>query len=350
MSFLGEIIEDVGSGVTPVELLATWQRLSYAIELIRQATVTHFLRLSNEKVQERENRLRRFNRLVSHELKSRVGAVRGAASLLAEPWLVPEQREQFQRIVLQNAEGLQHVLENLEAISRIESDSRQSRNILLPQATAEAARQLREAADARNVSVRIADDLPAVEVDAATVELCLANYLSNAIKYSDPAKAERWVEVSGDLTFGGSPPSAGELTVRVRDNGLGVPPEGRARLFEQFYRAHDDTITGAEGSGLGLSLVRESVAALGGRAWVDFPEEGGAIFAFSLPSRRKKMRRLPERNARSLRSKVLARLSACFVPRSAVIEVRIPSRGHAGPSHPRLRLRLTTDLIRAEQA
>lgn len=286
LSFLGEIIEDVGTGVAPSELLSTWQRVSSAVELIQQATVTHFLRLFNEKVQERETRLRRFNRMVSHELKSRVGAIRGAASLLAEPWLVPEQREQFQRIILQNAEGLQHVLENLETISRIESDARQSRNILLPQATAEAARQLREAAEAKGVNVRIADDLPAVEVDAATVELCLANYISNAIKYSDPAKAERWVQVSGELTFGGTPPGAGELTVRVRDNGLGIPPESRARLFEQFYRAHDDTITGAEGTGLGLSLVRETVSALGGRAWVEFPDDGGTIFAFSLPSRR----------------------------------------------------------------
>jgi signal transduction histidine kinase len=286
VSFLGEIVEDVGSGVPPVELLSTWQRVSYAVELIRQATVTHFLRLFNEKVKERENRLRRFNRMVSHELKSRVGAIRGAASLLSEPWLAQEQREQFHRIILQNGEGLQHVLENLETISRIESDSRQRHNVLLPQATAEAARQLRDAADARHVSIRIADDLPAVEVDAATVELCLANYLSNAIKYSDPAKAERWVDVSGELTFAGRPPGAGELIVRVRDNGLGVPPEARGRLFEQFYRAHDDTITGAEGTGLGLSLVRESVAALGGRAWVEFPEEGGSIFAFSLPSRR----------------------------------------------------------------
>lgn len=286
VSFLGEIIDDVGTGVPPAELLSTWQRVSYAVDLIRQATVTHFLRLFNEKVQERENRLRRFNRMVSHELKSRVAAIRGAASLLSESWLVQEQRDQFHRIVLQNAEGLQHVLENLEAISRIESDARQRRNILLPQATAEAARQLRDAATAHGVRIQIADELPAVEVDAATVELCLANYLSNAIKYSDPAKADRWVEVSGELVFGGSPPGAGELIVRVRDNGLGVPPDARARLFEQFYRAHDDTITGAEGSGLGLSLVRESVAALGGRAWVEFPDDGGSLFAFSLPSRR----------------------------------------------------------------
>ena len=286
VSFLGDMIEDLGTTVPPQELFESWRRITHATEQIRQATMTHFLRLSNEQVKERENRLRRFNRMVSHELKNRVGAIRGAASLLPETWLEPEERERFHSIVLENATGLQHVIENLEALSRVESESRQNRNVLLPQAAAESARQLRDAARARNVTVRIAEDLPAVEVDAATVELSLANYISNAIKYSDPAKLERWVEVSGELSFGGPPPHSGELIVRVRDNGLGIPPDARERLFEQFYRAHGETITGVEGSGLGLSLVRETIAALGGKAWAEFPEEGGTVFAFSLPSRR----------------------------------------------------------------
>jgi len=286
VSFLGDMIEDLGTTVPPQELFESWRRITHATEQIRQATMTHFLRLSNEQVKERENRLRRFNRMVSHELKNRVGAIRGAASLLPETWLEPEERERFHSIVLENATGLQHVIENLEALSRVESESRQNRNVLLPQAAAESARQLRDAARARNVTVRIAEDLPAVEVDAATVELSLANYISNAIKYSDPAKPERWVEVSGELSFGGPPPHSGELIVRVRDNGLGIPPDARERLFEQFYRAHGETITGVEGSGLGLSLVRETIAVLGGKAWAEFPEEGGTVFAFSLPSRR----------------------------------------------------------------
>jgi signal transduction histidine kinase len=298
LSFLGETIDDLGAAgadgsagatiapIAPRELLATWQRIAQAMELIRQATMTHFLRLSHEQVQEREERLRRFNRMVSHELKNRVGAIRGAASLLPEPWLQGTEREQFHSIILQNAEGLQRVLENLETLSRVEGDARQQRNVLLPQAAAEAARQLRDAAQLRSVTVRIADDLPAVEVDAATVELCLTNYLSNAIKYSDPAKAERWVEVVGTLSDRADRPGMRELVVRVRDNGLGVPPQARARLFEQFYRAHGETVTGVEGTGLGLSLVRETIAALGGKAWAEFPEEGGTVFAFSFPSRR----------------------------------------------------------------
>jgi signal transduction histidine kinase len=78
----------------------------------------------------------------------------------------------------------------------------------------------------------------------------------------------------------------GELAVYVRDNGLGVPVERRRLLFDRFYRAHTDTVTGAEGTGLGLNIVRETVESLGGRAWAEFPESGETVFAFSLPSRR----------------------------------------------------------------
>jgi signal transduction histidine kinase len=286
LTFLSEGLDETAASVAPREIAACWQRVSHAAELIRQATLTHFLRLAGEAVREREERLRRFNRMVSHELKNRVGAIRGAAGLLPEPWLDDAQRGRFQHMISENAAELQHVLDNLEALSRLESDARQQRNVLLPHAATEVARQLRASAEARGVSVRVADDLPAVEVDAAAAELCLVNYVSNAIKYSDPSAAERWVEVSGELRFGVPPEGGGELVVRVADNGLGVPPAARARLFDQFYRAHGETVTGVEGTGLGLSIVRETVESLGGRAWVEFPHDAGSVFCFSLPSRR----------------------------------------------------------------
>ena len=262
-----------------------WQRVGEVTEHIRQATMTHFLRISAEQVRLREERLRRFNRMVSHELKNRVGAIRGASELLMEPWLEPAQVAQFNRIVAQNAEGLQRVIENLVALSRIDRDARQQRNILLPQAASEVVRQLRDAAKLNAVDVQIDADIPAVEVDAAAVELCLANYISNAIKYSDKAKAERWVKVSGELVVS-TLARSGELLVRVQDNGLGVPPALRGRLFEEFYRAHGETVTGIEGTGLGLSIVQETIESLGGRVWTEFPDEGGSVFGFSLPSRR----------------------------------------------------------------
>ena len=285
-TFLEEILDETGIECSRVELVSTVRRLTHAIELIRQATTTHFFRLSAERVAEREGRLRRFNRTVSHELKNRVSAIRGAGNLLSEEWITPEERGRFHRMVAENAAELQHVLENLEALSRLDGDSRQQRNVLLPQAAAEAVRQIRGQAQREGVTITIADNLPAIEVNAAAVELCLANYLSNAIKYSDRSKSDRRVLISGEFEPLQSAGGGGRLIVRVSDNGIGIPEAARDRLFQRFYRAHGGTVTGVEGTGLGLSIVLETVASLGGRAWAEFPPEGGTVMAFSLPSRR----------------------------------------------------------------
>jgi signal transduction histidine kinase len=278
---LRPLVNDENVECTTQEALECWEQIGLAIEMIRQATVTHFLRLAAERVGEREGRLRRFNRMVSHELKNRVGALRGAGHMLQEPWLVDTERARFQRMIIENSDGLQQVLSNLEALSRLEAESRQRRNVLLPQAAAEVARQLRDPAQARRDDVRILD-LPPVEVDAAAVELCLTNFVSNAIKYSDEKRDDSWVEISGELVYTND---TGELVVRVRDNGIGIAPDARERLFQQFYRAHDETVT-ADGSGLGLSIARETAESLGGRAWAEFPKEGGSIFVVTFPSRR----------------------------------------------------------------
>ncbi|HEU4885583.1 MAG TPA: sensor histidine kinase [Longimicrobium sp.] len=283
---LAEFLERENPPGTRAEAVDCWQRLGDALETIRQAAVTNFLRLWSDRVNEREERLRRFNRMVSHELKNRVGAIRGAVSLLEEPWLAEAERERFQRMVRENAEGLQLVLENLITLSRLEEDARQQRNVLLPQAVAEVVRQLRAGAELHRVEIRVDAGLPNVEVDAAAVELCMANYLSNAIKYSDPRQPERWVEVSAELVFRDPDERGPELVVRVRDNGIGVPEAGRARLFDRFYRAHEGNASDVEGTGLGLNIVRETVQSFGGRAWAEFPPNQGTVFAFSLPSRR----------------------------------------------------------------
>ncbi len=290
LAFLATVVDDPELPGTRGDTAICFQRVGHAVDQIRQATMTHFLRLSAERAHEREERLRRFNRMVSHELKNRVGVIRGAATMLGEGWLDAAQRDRFIRMTVENADGLQRVIQNLEALSRIEADTRQRRNVLLPQTATEVVRQLRASAAAKGVSVRIAPGLPAVEVDAAAVELCLMNYVSNAIKYSDPDKAERWIEITGEYrpsTIGTGDADAGaELVIHVRDNGRNVPESARARLFEQFFRAHAETVTGIEGTGLGLSIVRETAESLGGRAWAEFPEDGTTIFAFALPSRR----------------------------------------------------------------
>jgi signal transduction histidine kinase len=175
------------------------------------------------------------------------------------------------------------VLDNLLVLTGVHLDSRQQRHVQLPEAAQEAARQVRAAARARSVSVRIDPLLPPVEVSAAAVELCLTNLLANAIKYSDPGSDTRWVEVRGRVVSTAG--EAGEVIVEVVDNGIGVPEESRARLFHRFFRAHERSMPDVEGTGLGLSIIRDTVGGLGGRAWAEFPDKG-SVFAFSLPCRR----------------------------------------------------------------
>src|SRR5437763_1179853 len=143
---------------------------------------------------------------------------------------------------------------------------------------------VRDAAQSARIDVRVLPGMPDIEVSAAVIELCVKNYLSNAIKYADPAKPKRFVEISGseEATESGER----EVVVRVRDNGIGVPVDKRENLFERFFRAHEG-MNAIEGTGLGLSIVRETAESQGGRAWAEYPDGGGSIFAIALPLRRK---------------------------------------------------------------
>jgi signal transduction histidine kinase len=282
-AFLAKAADEIPEPCEKSELLFCGQRLFKAVTLIQQATTMHYLRLADGRVAEREERLRAFNRSVSHEIKNQIGTVLGASDTLLEiPNIEPDRLKQFIGIIAKNARMMRHTIENLVALSRTETDARQHRHVLLPDAAREAARQVRETSEEAGVQIRHGE-LPAIEVNAAAVELCLINYLSNAIKYADPKQAERFVEITGAIEP--APTGGREIVIRVRDNGIGVSLEGRDQLFHRFFRARDLTVAPSEGTGLGLSIVSETVQSLGGRAWAEFPERG-SIFAFSLPFRR----------------------------------------------------------------
>jgi signal transduction histidine kinase len=286
-AFLVRIVDTVDEPCPHSELLACAHRLFRAVSVIQQVTTMQYLRLAAEQVSEREQRLRGFNRMVTHELKNRIASVLGAGQLLADPEIASDdkQRARFAQMVVQNAEGMQGVLENLLELSRMDPGARQQRNVLLPRVAAEVCRQLREMAAARDVKVRIRA-LPEVEVNSAALELALTNYISNAIKYSHGGDGERWVEVVGRVEEDDADGGAPRLVIEVTDNGLGVPEDRRQQLFTRFFRAHGDTVTGVEGTGLGLSIVRETVEGMGGRAWAEFDGERGSRFFISLPYRR----------------------------------------------------------------
>lgn len=125
----------------------------------------------------------------------------------------------------------------------------------------------------------IADTLPTLLIDSGRAELVTMNLLANAVKYSDPDKLDRVVRVHAD-------PAVPHPRVIVSDNGLGIPRAKLDAIFEQFVRvhAHLDDELGAQGLGLGLSIVRESMEAMDGTVSVSSEEGAGASFVLDWPA------------------------------------------------------------------
>ncbi|CAN5896961.1 hypothetical protein BH23GEM9_BH23GEM9_31640 [soil metagenome] len=277
--FIEGIIDSIDEPCTRRELVACTHRLFRAISLIQQVTANEYMRREQERVSMRENRLRGFNRALSHEIRNRIGAVQNAVAMFSERFVLDDVqlRTQFSEIARENTRDIVHMIDNLVELSRADADTRRHRHVLLPDTAAEVKRQLREYAAARAVDVRIGE-LPAIEVPAALIELALSNYIANAIKYHDPKKRDRWVQVRGRT-------EAEEVIIEVVDNGVGVALEMRGRLFERFFRASggEDAV---EGTGLGLSIVKEAIEGLGGRTWASFEAEGETKFLLAIPCRR----------------------------------------------------------------
>ncbi len=282
-AFLTRTVRELDQPCANADLLVCSHRLFNAITLIQQATIVHYQELLRERVKERESRLRGFNQALSHEMKNRLGATMGAAEILEQGEVgSADERKQILKILQRNLASMRATIDNLVELSRLDFDARQARHVPLRSAVAESARQLRSFGEQSGVRIEIGEDFPVVEVGAAAIELCLTNLISNAIKYHDRSKSDRWVRIGAEVERVAGPP---RVVVRVADNGLGVPIDERPRLFEQFFRATHEHTGEIEGTGLGLSIVRETAKSLGGRAWAEF-KDGESIFAFSIPSRR----------------------------------------------------------------
>ncbi len=212
---------------------------------------------------------------VSHELRTPLSSIKGfATTLLAQDvqWDAAAQRE-FVQIISQEADRLAVLVSNLLDLSRLEGGALRIRRELHALAAVIAETATREGRRlGAQLHLQLPDDLPMAWIDRPRLETVLRNLIENAVKYS-PAGAG--VEVSAAR-------EDGQVVVRVRDFGPGVPPEQRQRVFERFYQVEGDGQRRIGSAGLGLAISKGFVEAHGGRIWVE-EAEPGALFAFSLP-------------------------------------------------------------------
>lgn len=280
-TFVLEEMEHLSVPPSAQESVAVIGRLHDAVNVLSHATVNEFVTLYTRTIAEQNERLEQFTRMAAHEWRQPLGTLQFGVTLLKGGELDAPRTERTLANLERNVQRLVELTRKLETLARIQNKDEDSpivQEVSAQTVAEQAARQLREMADARGVTLTIGTDLPTLTVDVGRLELVFVNLLSNAVKYSDPAKPQRYVEVngSGDETW---------CRLMVTDNGIGIPESALGRIFGRFKRAHTDHAAFAhlDGVGLGLSITDDCVKAMGGRIDVTSTLGQGTSFTLTLP-------------------------------------------------------------------
>jgi two-component system phosphate regulon sensor histidine kinase PhoR len=211
---------------------------------------------------------------VSHELRTPLANVKLYLNMLERG--KPEKRDQYLQTLLRESSRLEHLIENLLSISRL--DMRQLPIELMPTDVNQLIAQLvfdRSALITERgllLENRPAADLPPAQADPALVIQIMSNLITNATHYTPPG---------GLITLGTARQQRGDrewVTLTVKDTGPGITAKDSPHLFERFYRGEAGRKSGTPGTGLGLAICREIAGQLGGGITVDSQPGYGAAF------------------------------------------------------------------------
>lgn len=279
-TFFAREVAVLGDEAHPTAVVLAASRAQQAVRELQRRTVDAFIARYAATIERQHEQLAGFGRLVSHEIRQPLGVLQVLSRLLGA---APDDHERRRLLdaLERNVTRLGDVTGKLERLARLTRRTQVAPNdqaVDLGAMARDLADQLADMADLRGVRFEIADGLPTVSADAGRVELALVNLLANAVKYSDPAKPDRVVRV--EAADGPAP------ALRVADNGIGIPRQRLSLIFEQFVRvhAHLDDELGAQGLGLGLSIVRECMDAMGGTVSVTSRDGEGTAFLLTWPA------------------------------------------------------------------
>lgn len=272
---------EVGRGIMGV-LSANLRRMSEAHSTGEQSERQLSHRVSaledeNRRLEELERLRQETTELILHDLRNPLGAITMALKMLGLV-LPPEVRGsqgEVLEVALGNCERMQRLVDSLLEVSRMESGETvlAMEPVNLGQLIAEVARRGRPLAGDVTVEVDFSPDLPPVCADRDKLDRVLANLLDNALKVS-PGQGVVTLAAYAD---------GGWVQVGVCDQGPGVPPEERQRIFERFSQSAGEKGR-RRGFGLGLTYCRLTVERHGGRIWVEpGPDGTGSRFRFTLP-------------------------------------------------------------------
>lgn len=274
----GELVRPGGS---PLAVAVTYTPLrdsngSLMNVLVNVTDITRF--------REEEEMKSTFVSVISHELKTPVALIKGYAQTLARPdahWDAETARQSLQ-IIEEEADRLEALINNLLDVSRIQASGLRldMSDVDLQQLATKVADAYRTQTDHHTIDLDFPKKLPLVMGDGERLRQVLTNLVGNAIKYSPQG---------GVIRIGGwrEDPSADHpgrrVVIYVADQGIGIPEDELAHIFDRFYRVDSGLRRTTAGAGIGLFLARAIIDAHGGQLWVHSELGKGSTFFFALP-------------------------------------------------------------------
>lgn len=214
---------------------------------------------------------------LSHEIQTPLLHILGYIELMHSEAFGPLNAEQREKLdfVIQRARHLSELVKDIIAVQALHAHPLDRRACQMEDIVERAVRTWVPAASRRSIEIvrQVPPGLPSIAVDERLLAEAVEHLLENAIKFSpDRTRVEIAVFDRG-----------GELEVRVKDQGIGIPKEAHTRIFQRFYQIDSSATRRYGGTGLGLAIVQETIQQHGGRIWVESEVGRGSTFIFALP-------------------------------------------------------------------
>jgi len=229
---------------------------------------------AKEKAEESDKLKTAFLNNLSHEIRTPLNAIVGFSELL-DMGYSSDQQEKFVRIINSNAEQLLHIIDDVLAISRMDSETMpvEKFEFNVSDLLLDLYDTFEPEAKQKMLELTI-PDLPDVTIDAdkGKIRQVLSGLISNALKYTE----------KGSINFGCKPQN-NELLFYTRDTGMGIAESEQKKIFERFYRSDEVQLKAIRGNGLGLSIAKGLVELMQGRIQLKSEHGKGSEFSFTVP-------------------------------------------------------------------